>query len=82
MTLRRLTSMEASKLQEESAQLHQRISELQALLADPQAVLQTVADEATELAAKFGDERRTTVSAHACMMLCVPRLMTQHCVGM
>lgn len=61
MTLRRLTSMETSKLQQEQQQLNERIAELQRLLADPRAVLQVVSDEASELADKFGDKRRTLV---------------------
>lgn len=70
MTLRRLTSMETSKLQQEQQQLNERIAELQRLLADPRAVLQVVSDEASELADKFGDKRRTLVSPLFRCMCC------------
>ena len=61
MTLRRLTSLEAGKLQDEAGRLAEQIRDLQALLADPKAVLKLVADEATEMASKHGDARRTAV---------------------
>lgn len=62
MALRRLTSLEAGKLQEEAATLATGIAGLTALLADPQLVLDTVKRESQEVADKHGNERRTAVS--------------------
>ncbi|EFN51479.1 hypothetical protein CHLNCDRAFT_56398 [Chlorella variabilis] len=61
MTLRRLTSLEASKLQEEQAQLQAKIADLQDLLQRQDRILQVVTSEAEELAAKFGTPRRTHI---------------------
>lgn len=65
MALRRLTSLEAGKLQEEADSLKSTIAGLEQLLANEKLVLDTVKRESQEIADKFGDERRTTVSAHA-----------------
>lgn len=62
MTLRRLTGLEAGRLRDESASLGSSIAGLQALLADPALVLDTVKRESREAADRFGDERRTAVS--------------------
>ena len=62
MALRRLTSLEAGKLQQEDRELKARIQELNALLASPAAIKATVETEAVELADRLGDERRTLVS--------------------
>jgi DNA gyrase subunit A len=70
MALRRLTSLEAGRLNEEAATLAKGIAGLTALLADPQLVLDTVKRESQEVADRHGDERRTAVCAccmHACM---------------
>ncbi|KAK9813725.1 hypothetical protein WJX73_005461 [Symbiochloris irregularis] len=61
MTLRRLTTLESGKLQEEAAKLTQQVQDLQQLLADPKLVLKVIGDEAQEMADKFGDDRRTKV---------------------
>ena len=61
MALRRLTSLEAGKLQEEAAALSTTITGLEQLLADERLVLKTVKRESQEIADKYGDERRTTV---------------------
>ena len=61
MPLRRLTSLEAGKLEEEDAALAEKTRELRALLADPAAVRGIVAAEAAEVASRHGDERRTAV---------------------
>ena len=63
MQLRRLAALERKRIEDEFKQLNKRIAELQALLADPSKVLVVVADETRKLKEKFGDERRTEVSA-------------------
>ena len=62
MALRRLTSLEAGKLREEADALKATIRGLEQLLNNEQLVLKTVKRESQEIADKFGDERRTTVS--------------------
>jgi uncharacterized coiled-coil protein SlyX len=64
MALRRLTSLEAGKLREESASLAQAIQGLEALLGSQQMVLDAVKRESQEIADKFGDGRRTAVRGH------------------
>ena len=67
MPLRRLTTLEAGKLQEEGDSLKASIEGLMKLLASPQAVMQVVAQEAQEVAKKFGSPRRTQVTSGAGM---------------
>jgi DNA gyrase subunit A len=59
MPLRRLTALEVDKLRSELAELHERIKELKAILADPKRRWQIVKDELTEIREKYGDERRS-----------------------
>lgn len=61
MALRRLTSLEADKLTRESEELLARIEDLESLLNSPQRVADTLVDEAAEVAARFGDDRRTVL---------------------
>lgn len=61
MALRRLTSLEKDKLERESAELLAKIADLESLLASPARVADTLVEEAAEVAAKFGDDRRTTL---------------------
>ncbi len=63
MQLRRLAALERKRIEDEFKQLTKRIAELQALLADHSKVLVIVADETRKLKEKFGDERRTEVTA-------------------
>ena len=61
MTLRRLTSLELGKLQDEQAVLRGKIEDLQDLLLRRDRILEVVVSEAEELAAKHGTPRRTAV---------------------
>ncbi|PRW61571.1 DNA gyrase subunit A [Chlorella sorokiniana] len=63
LTLRRLTSLEAAKLQEEQATLQAKIADLQDLLSKRDRILQVVEQEADELVAKYGTPRRTAIVA-------------------
>lgn len=65
LPLRRLTSMEASKLLQEERELQQRSSSLKKLLGSNKAIRQMVIDEAHELTNTLGDERRTLVTSLA-----------------
>ena len=81
MALRRLTSLEAGKLQEEADQLNTTISSLQGLLADGELVYKTVKQESQEIADKYGDERRTTVRLYIFICLTHGPCYTHNCTS-
>ena len=61
MRLQKLTSLETRKILEELAEILKLIEELKALLASEDKILDVVRTETTELADKFGDDRRTDI---------------------
>lgn len=61
MRLRALTGLERSKLEEEHNNLLKLIAELKAILADEKLLLGVIKKEISEIADKFGDERRTAI---------------------
>ncbi len=61
LRLRRLTKFSKLELDAEANQLSSEIAELEALLANDSALRALVAQELTDVAAKAGDERRTTL---------------------
>lgn len=61
MRLRRLTGLERDKIEAEYNELLNYISELEAILADEEVLLQLVRDELTEIRDRFGDDRRTEI---------------------
>ena len=61
MQLRRLAAMERQKLIDEAAELELKIADLNDILATPARQRTIIGDELTEIVAKFGDERRTTI---------------------
>ncbi len=63
MRLQRLTALEADKIREEHAELTKRIKELRAILADETKVLGLVKSELAEIAERYGDDRRTEITA-------------------
>ena len=63
MRLQRLTALEADKIREEHAELSKRIKELRAILADETRVLGLVKSELSEIAERYGDDRRTEITA-------------------
>ena len=63
MALRRLTGLEAGKLQAEAAELAARSADLKDLLASPSRVRALIVSEAEEVAAKHGTPRRSVVRA-------------------
>ncbi len=81
MALRRLTSLEAGKLQEEADQLNTTIISLEGLLADGELVYKTVKQESQEIADKHGDERRTTVRLSIFSCLTHGPCYTQNCTS-
>ena len=62
MQLRRISSLERRKIDEEYQSLTKTIAELQALLGDPAKVLAVVKKETAKLKEDFGDPRRTAIS--------------------
>ena len=61
MRLRALTGLEREKLESEYAELMERISELEAILADEKILLGVIRTEILEIADKYGDDRRTSI---------------------
>jgi DNA gyrase subunit A len=61
MRLQKLTSLETKKILEELREVLERIQFLKALLASEKKILGVVKEETLELAAQFGDPRRTQI---------------------
>jgi DNA gyrase subunit A len=59
MPLRRLTALEVGKLREELAELHNTISELRAILADPKRRRDLIRADLAEVKSKFAEPRRS-----------------------
>src|SRR4051795_10351109 len=62
LRLQQLTALEAEAIKKEHAQLTARIKELRELLGDEDKVLSVIKEELTEIADKYGDERRTEIA--------------------
>ncbi|NOT03350.1 MAG: DNA gyrase subunit A [Anaerolineales bacterium] len=65
MQLRRLAALERWKIEEEHKQVRAVIEGLEDLLAHPKKILALIKSELIELAEKYGDDRRTQISAEA-----------------
>jgi DNA gyrase subunit A len=63
MRLRSLTSLERQKVMGELEELRARIAELRGLLASDERILEVILEELEEIREKFGDERRTEITA-------------------
>ena len=63
MRLQRLTALEAGKIKIEHAELTKLIKELRAILADEKKVLGLVKTELKEIGERYGDDRRTEITA-------------------
>ena len=61
MRLRALTGLEREKLENEYAELMERITELNAILADKKKLLGVIREEILLIADKYGDDRRTSI---------------------
>jgi len=62
LTLSRLTALEADKIKQEHADLMERIQELREILGDESKVYGLVKEELSEIAERYGDERRTEIT--------------------
>ena len=65
MQLRRLAALERWKIEEEHKQVREQIDYLEDLLAHPKKILSLIQTDLTELAEKYGDDRRTHIAADA-----------------
>ncbi|MCB9111900.1 MAG: DNA gyrase subunit A [Anaerolineales bacterium] len=65
MQLRRLAALERWKIEEEHKQVRATIEYLEDLLANPKKILALIKDDMNDVAEKFGDDRRTRISADA-----------------
>lgn len=63
MRLQRLTGLEREKIEEEYQSLVKLISELKAILADEQKVLEIIREELIEVKERFNDKRRTEIAS-------------------
>ncbi|MBI1979806.1 MAG: DNA gyrase subunit A [Elusimicrobia bacterium] len=63
MRLHQLTGLERKKIEEEYLELIKTIARLKAILADSNKVLEIIRTELKELEEKYGDERRTKITA-------------------
>lgn len=63
MRLQRLTGLEREKIEEEYQDLIKEINRLREILASDELIYKIVKDELTEIKEKFGDERRTEITA-------------------
>jgi DNA gyrase subunit A len=64
MRLQRLTGLERDKIEEEYQATLAKIAEFEAILASRERVLGLISADLEELVAKYGDERRTEISAY------------------
>ena len=65
MTLRRLTGLEAGKLEEERRQLEANIAKYRYILEAREHVVDVVVEELLEIKEKYSDERKTDISDEA-----------------
>ena len=61
MQLRRLAALERQKLQDEYDSVQSRIEYLEDLLSSPHKILDLIREDVTEIAEKYGDDRKTQV---------------------
>jgi DNA gyrase subunit A len=63
LRLSQLTALEADAIKQEHADVTERIVELRAILGDEARVLAVIKEELSEIAERFGEQRRTEISA-------------------
>ena len=61
MRLRALTGLEREKIEQEYAELMEKIAEFKAILADEKLLLGVIRKEIMEISDKYGDDRRTSI---------------------
>ncbi len=75
MQLRRLAALERQKIEEEYQAVMAQIAHLEDLLANPRKILLLVKDDLTQLAADYGDARRTQITADSSEELSIEDLV-------
>jgi DNA gyrase subunit A len=65
MQLRRLAALERQKIEDEHKEILARIAYLEDLLASPKKILDFIHTDLNEISDKYGDERRTRITAEA-----------------
>ncbi len=65
MQLRRLAALERQKIEDEHEELLKQIEHLKELLADPKKLLDLIQEDLNEIAADYGDARRTNIVPEA-----------------
>ncbi len=65
MQLRALTGLEREKIENEYKELMAKIEEYKAIIADKNKLLGVIKTELAAIADKYGDERRTSISAYS-----------------
>jgi DNA gyrase subunit A len=80
MQLRRLAALERWKIEEEHKQVQAQIDHLLDLLAHPKKILALIQADLTELAEKYGDDRRTRIAVDASEELNVEDLVHDEAV--
>jgi DNA gyrase subunit A len=63
LRLSQLTALESDQIKQEHADMLERIGELRSILGDELRVLALIKEELLEIRERFGDERRTEISA-------------------
>ncbi|WP_235425827.1 DNA gyrase subunit A [Clavibacter michiganensis] len=61
MQLRRLAALERQKIQDQAAELEERIAEYKHILATPSVQREIISTELQEITDKYGDDRRTEI---------------------
>jgi DNA gyrase subunit A len=65
LQLRRLAALERLKIEEEHKEIVERIAYLEDLLANPRKILAVIREDLQEMSEKYGDDRRTKITAEA-----------------
>lgn len=65
LQLRRLAALERFKIEQEHQEVVDRITFLEDLLANPQKILSVIKEDLIAMSAKYGDNRRTQITAEA-----------------
>jgi DNA gyrase subunit A len=80
LQLRRLAALERQKIEAEHKEVRERIAYLEDLLATPQKILGAIKTDLDELVEKYGDDRRTRITAEAAADLKVEDLVADEAV--
>ncbi|HWQ04345.1 MAG TPA: DNA gyrase subunit A [Longilinea sp.] len=65
MQLRRLAALERQKIEDEHREMVERIAYMEDLLANPHKILGVIQEDLRNLIEKYGDDRRTRITAEA-----------------